>query len=323
MASRVAKRAPAPAKGKGGRKPWEKDDDGERLDAEPHSRKRQAPSKSEQDKRKFDTKVHQYKRQAGQVVREHKRRHPLPPPEPKQKKAPQYQKTRRPPSPEQEEQEEDQEEYEQHEEEEGNEEEEEEINSIDEILDVANFHRLDEEGDGGPPPKKTTMAEFMNMDPLSQQRQLVQDRVGRDAERLALLQKDAAFQGSAALYNTVGERFWEEKDEPEEEGEEEGIPLDEEDDEEQEPEEPQYDNDRGRGLNRLSTETFIQLAQDKLAAEPQNNALRNVIDHAQRGRYKPGRDDGWGPSCIIPHLHQAGQFDLAKDVQSNLFDFSK
>lgn len=316
MASRVAKRAATATGGKGGkggRKPWEKDDD-ERLDAEPHSRKRQAPSQT-QDKRKFDTNVQKYKRQAGQVVREHKRRHPVPPTaaNPKQKKAPppQYQRTRRPPSPDQEE-EEDGEEYEQEEEEM----EEEEIDSIDEILDVANFHRLDEED--APPPKKTTMEEFKNMDPLSQQRQLVQDRVGKDAERLALLQKDAAFQGSAALYKTVGERFWEDK----EEGEEEGIPLDDED-QEQEEEEPEYDNDRGRGLNRLSTRTFIELAQDKLDAEPQNDALRSVIDHAQRGRYKPGRDDGWGPSCILPHLHQAGQFELAKDVQNNLFDFSK
>lgn len=313
MASRVAKRAP-PTKGR--QKPWEKEEADERLDAEPHSRqpqrKRDAP-----DKRKFDTNVQQYKRQAGQVVKEHKRRHPLPPVA-KPKKAPpaQFQRTRRPPTPEEEEEEDEEEEYEPQEEEE-----EEEVNSIDEILDVANFHRLDEEGGDAPlQAKKTTMAEFMNLDPLEQQKRLLQERVGKDAERLALLQKDAAFQGSAALYKTVGERFWEDK---EEEGEEEeGIPLDEEDEEEEE-QVPEYDNDRGRGLNRFSTKTFIELAQEKLDAEPQNDALRNVIDHAQRGRYKPGRDDGWGPSCIIPHLHQAGQYELAKDVQNNLFDFSK
>lgn len=311
MASRVAKRAP-PTKGR--QKPWEREDEDERLDAEPHShrRKRDAP-----DKRKFDTNVQQYKRQAGQVVKEHKRRHPLPPvAKPKKAPQPQFQRTRRPPSPEEEEEEEeeDEEEYE------PQEEEEEEVNSIDEILDVANFHRLDEGQEEAPlQAKKTTMADFMNMDPLSQQKQLVQDRVGKDAERLALLQKDAAFQGSAALYKTVGERFWE--DQPEEEGEEEGIPLDE--DEEEEEHVPEYDNDRGRGLNRFSTQTFIELAQEKLDAEPQNDALRSVIDHAQRGRYKPGRDDGWGPSCILPHLHQAGQYELAKDVQNNLFDFSK
>ena len=320
MAARVAKRAAGTGGGGGGkgRKPWEKEEDGD-VDAEPTatSRKRQTPAKTAQDKRKFDTNVSQYKRQAGQIVKEHKRRHPLPPVDPKQKKAPPFQRTRRPPSPEEEEDEE--QEIEDEEEEEM--EEEGEIDSIDEILDVANFHRLDD--DDAPPAqnKKTTMEEFMNMDPLEQQKRLVQERVGKDAERLALLQKDAAFQGSAALYKTVGERFWEDKDEKEEE-EEEGIPLDE-GEEHQEDEEPAYDNDRGRGLSRMSTRTFIELAQDKLAAEPQNDALRSVIDHAQRGRYKPGRTDGWGPSCIIPHLHHAGQFELAKDVQSNLFDFSK
>lgn len=280
-------------------KPWEKkkeDDDAEPMAAAAAATRKRSKS----DARKYDTNVNQYKRQAGQVVREHKRRHPLPPSSSEKKNLPE------------------QEEDEQMEEE-G------EIDSIDEILDVDNFHAVEplENAEQQQQPK-LTMAEFMNMDPVEQQRRLVQDRVGRDAERLALLQKDAAFQGSAALYKTVGERFWE--DEPEKEEEEEGVPVDEEEEEGveiEEEEQEQYDNDRGRGLNRMSTRTFIELAQDKLNAEPQNDALRNVIDHAQRGLYKPGRTDGWGPNCIIPHLHHAGQYEMARDVQNNLFDFSK
>lgn len=283
-----------------GAKPWEKkkeDDDAEPMAAATAAATRK---RSKSDARKYDTNVNQYKRQAGQVVREHKRRHPLPPSSSEKKNLP----------------EQEEEEEEEQMEEEG------EIDSIDEILDVDNFHAVEplENAEQQQQQPKLTMAEFMNMDPVEQQRRLVQDRVGRDAERLALLQKDAAFQGSAALYKTVGERFWE--DEPEKEEEEEGVPVDGEE-EGMEVEEEQYDNDRGRGLNRMSTRTFIELAQDKLNAEPQNDALRNVIDHAQRGLYKPGRTDGWGPNCIIPHLHHAGQYEMARDVQNNLFDFSK
>jgi len=298
------------------------------------------------DKRKFSTNVNRYKRNPGLTIREHKRRPPLPKDKRAPKKGPAQQAQDK--EDEEEEQEEpegevrdDNEEYDENElededvdgdddeeEEEEEEEDPEGYDSIDEILEnrpaaPAPTTTTTTGNNGNDPTKlakpKLTIEQFLHMAIEDQQDWMIQDRVGDDPEMQALVAKDAASQGKDALYNRnkPGARR----------GQQQSIQNETEQLEDddggggKQPAMQPYDNDRGRGTSRLSTKSFIEVLEDNLRAEPNNHDLRSVIDHAQRGRYKPGSD--YGPNCIIPHLQSAGQYRIAQDVMANVFDFSK
>jgi len=67
-----------------------------------------------------------------------------------------------------------------------------------------------------------------------------------------------------------------------------------------------------------TSKDFIALLYSESEKNPNNNELRSVIAHMEKGRYKEGGE--FGPRTLVPHMHSTGLFGLTNRLIRCEFD---
>lgn len=157
-----------------------------------------------------------------------------------------------------------------------------------------------------------TVTEFLQMDLREMQQAAISAHTRDDPKKAAMVLQDAEQQGDAApAMDKKALQQIAQKPPPIEEGDKQPNSAAEGQQQEQQQEEPAKP-----GLNE-----FVSILKQEYERSPGNDALRALIGHAEKGRYRHGGQ--FGMECIIPHMHGAGQFTLAQRVKACEFDLER